>query len=95
MQRKKHRAEFKAKIAFEAAKGIKTLGQLASEFKIHPTQITTWKKTLMTQMPELFKSSGQHQKEDDGVTKAELYEQIGRMRVELDWLKKKSDEAIS
>jgi transposase-like protein len=90
MQRKKHSAEFKAKIAIEAVKGLKTINEIASESEVHPTQITLWKKQLIEGVPTLFATSrGQKQKNEEELT-ATLYQQIGQLKVELDWVKKKS-----
>lgn len=87
-KRKRHSAEFKAKVALEAVKGVQTLQQLAKDFQVHPTQITMWKKQLTSQVAGLFKRGP----ECDGGTDEELrqaYEKIGRLDVELEWLKKK------
>jgi transposase-like protein len=90
MQRKKHSAEFKAKVALEAAKGLKTINEIASESEVHPTQVTLWKKQLLEEMASLFASSrGQKEKTQEELT-AVLYQQIGQLKVELDWVKKKS-----
>jgi len=90
MQRKKHSAEFKAKIALEAAKGLKTINEIASEAEVHPTQVTLWKKQLIEEASTLFASSrGQKEKSQEDLTAA-LYQQIGQLKVELDWVKKKS-----
>ena len=90
MQRKKHSAEFKAKIALEAAKGLKTINEIASESEVHPTQVTLWKKQLIEEIPTLFASSrGQKEKSQEDLT-AMLYQQIGQLKVELDWIKKKA-----
>jgi putative transposase len=90
MQRKKHSAEFKAKVALEAAKGLKTINEIASESEVHPTQVTLWKKQLLEEIPTLFASNrGQKQKTQEDLT-ATLYQQIGQLKVELDWVKKKS-----
>jgi putative transposase len=90
MQRKKHSAEFKAKIALEAAKGLKTINEIASESEVHPSQVTLWKKQLLEEIPTLFANNrGQKQKKDEDLT-AMLYQQIGQLKVELDWVKKKS-----
>jgi transposase-like protein len=90
MQRKKHSAEFKAKIALEAIKGLKTINEIASEAEVHPTQVNLWKKQLLEEIPSLFTSSrSQKQKNDEDLTAA-LYQQIGQLKVELDWVKKKS-----
>jgi len=90
MQRKKHSAEFKAKIALEAANGLKTINEIASESEVHPSQVTLWKKQLLEEIPDLFANNrGQKQKKDEDLT-AMLYQQIGQLKVELDWVKKKS-----
>jgi transposase-like protein len=90
MQRKKHSAEFKAKIALEAAKGLNTINEIASESEVHPSQVTLWKKQLLEEIPTLFASNrGQKPKKEDELT-AMLYQQIGQLKVELDWVKKKS-----
>jgi transposase-like protein len=90
MQRKKHSAEFKAKVALEALKGLKTINEIASEVQVHPTQINLWKKQLAEEIPTIFAPSrGQKQKNEEDLT-ASLYQQIGQLKVELDWVKKKS-----
>ena len=90
MQRKQHSADFKAKVALEAIKGLKTVNELASEFGVHPTQIHQWKKQALDELPGIFSSRrAQNQKEQEDLT-ANLYQQIGQLKVELDWLKKKS-----
>jgi transposase-like protein len=95
MQRKKHSAEFKAKIALEAVKGLKTINEIAGEAEVHPTQVTLWKKQLLEELPTLFASSrGLKDKQQDDLT-ATLYQQIGQLKVELDWVKKKSGIAGS
>jgi len=74
MQRKKHSAEFKAKIALEAAKGLKTINEIAGEAEVHPTQVTLWKKQLLDEMPSLFASSrGKQEKKEEDLTAA-LYQ---------------------
>lgn len=88
-KRKRHSAEFKAKVALEAIKGMKTLQQLAKDFQVHPTQITMWKKQVSRHVVELFKRGAGG---TDGGAEEELrqaYEKIGRLDVALDWLKKK------
>ena len=88
MQRKKHSAEFKAKIALEAVKGLKTINEIAGESEVHPTQVTLWKKQLLDEMPSLFASNrGKQEKKEEDLTAA-LYQQIGQLKVELDWVKK-------
>ena len=85
-----HSPKFKARVAVEAIRGEKTLSQLGSQFKVHPIQIGKWRKTALDQLPELF-VDGRTRKPNHGeVENTALYEEIGRLKVELDWLKKKS-----
>lgn len=87
MARKRHTAEFKAKVALEAAKEIKTMNELASQYEVHPGQISQWKKQLLENIAAVFstqKKGADHTKKFD-----ELYRQIGEVTVERDWLKKK------
>jgi transposase-like protein len=87
--RKQHSPQFKARVVIEAIRGQKTLSQLASQFKVHPIQIAKWRKAALEQMPELF-VDGRTRKLRSGETDNNaLYEEIGRLKVELDWLKKK------
>lgn len=88
--RRNHSAEFKARVALEALKGIKSMSELASEYEVHPNQISTWKKQVSAELPGIF--SNRRKREADGgeELKARLYEQIGQLQVELNWLKKKS-----
>jgi transposase-like protein len=86
--RKPRSPKFKARIAVEAIRGERTLGQLGSQFKVHPIQIAKWRKTALEQLPELF-VDGRRGKQNGEAESEVLYEQIGRLKVELDWLKKK------
>ncbi len=85
--RKRHSAEFKAKVALEAAKDIKTLSELSSQYGVHASQISQWKKQLLDGMSELFNKH--RQPEDQSKQVDDLYRQIGQVTVERDWLKKK------
>lgn len=90
MKRRKFSAEFKTKVAIEAIRGLKTLNEISSEYEVHPNQITKWKKQLLNLAPQIFKdrkNSGSN-KEDKKVEK--LYQEIGQLQVELNWLKKKT-----
>ena len=89
-KRRNHSAQFKAKVALAAAKGDKTIAELASEFDVHPNQIAQWKKQLLQSLPELFSRSRQKEKQKHDVLTEYLYQQIGQLKVELDWLKKKA-----
>jgi transposase-like protein len=87
--RKQYSPKFKAKVAVEAIRGERTLSQLASQYHVHPIQVGQWRKTALEQMADLF-VDGRKRKGDDGdVEKEALFEEIGRLKVELDWLKKK------
>lgn len=89
--RKVHTAAFKAKVALAAVKELQTVSQLASTHGVHPTQIHQWKKQLLEGAAEVFSSGagGKRSRSEDECTPAELYEQIGRLKMELEWLKKK------
>lgn len=90
MQRKKHSAQLKAKVALAAVKGDKTINEIAGEYGVHPTQIQQWKKQLLEELPNIFsKKRANKAKETEELT-AQLYQQIGQLKVELDWVKKKS-----
>ena len=87
--RKQHSPAFKARVAIEAIRGEKTLSQLGSQFKVHPIQIAKWRKSAMEQLPELFVDGRKRKGEPADVGNDALYDEIGRLKVELDWLKKK------
>lgn len=88
--RTKRTSEFKAKVALAAIRGDQTVAELASLYKVHPNQITTWKRQAQEQMVAAFDSKKSKSVKDDERLKEELYRQIGQLKVELDWLKKKS-----
>ena len=87
-KRKTHSAKFKAKIALEAYKGDKTAAELISAHKISSGQISNWKKQLIDGATQLFEPR-QTKAIDEAALTSPLYEEIGRLKVELDWLKKK------
>ena len=87
--RKHHSNEFKARVALDAVKGIHSLSELASRYKIHPTQIAQWKKHLMDNAPQVFDQGRSGSAENaEGLT-APLYQEIGRLKMEVDFLQKK------
>jgi len=90
-QRKKRSAAFKAKVAVETIRGERTVSELAGAYQVHPSQIAAWKKQALAGLVDLFADGRRRRKQqDDEVLKAELYQQIGQLKVELDFLKKKS-----
>lgn len=90
-KRRKFSKEFKAKVALEALKEHKTISELASEYKLHATQIRKWKKAAKDSLPEVFGSTSTDDRRRHEELTSTLYEQIDRLKVELDWLKKKHD----
>ena len=89
-KRKQYSPKFKFKVALEAAKEQKTISQIASQHNLHPTQIRNWKKRLISEGGNLFEQKTTAQKEiHHQAQEAALYEQIGRLKMELEWLKKK------
>jgi transposase-like protein len=88
--RTKRTSEFKAKVALAAIRGDQTVAELASLYKVHPNQITTWKRQAQDQLVAAFDNKRTKSSKKDEKLKEELYRQIGQLKVELDWLKKKS-----
>jgi len=89
-QRRQFSADWKAKIALEAIKGQRTIQEIASHYEVHPTQVTQWKKELLARAAEIFSGAKKSEAKAEEELKAELYQQIGKLQVEVDWLKKKS-----
>ena len=87
--RKNHDSAFKAKVALEAIKGEKTMAQISSEYGVHANQIRQWRQRLLEEMPGVFSDRRQKKEKQNEEMTAELYRQIGQLKVELDWLKKK------
>jgi len=88
--KKKFTPAFKAKVALEALKGQKTLAELAKFYEVHPNQIGQWKKKLLEEMPKAFNGKRDKEAKNQEELVEELYKQIGQLKVERDWLKKKS-----
>ena len=88
-KRRLHSGEFKAKVAVAALRGDRTLSELAATFEAHPIQIAKWKKQAVAALPEVFATRRDTEAEDHEALKAALYQEIGQLKVELDWLKKK------
>jgi len=88
-KRKQHSAAFKVQVALAAFKGDKTINELASQFGVHPTLIHSWRKHLLAGAETVFHTGAKSATVDTESHTAELYEQIGRLKMELEWLKKK------
>lgn len=90
-QRRRHGDDFKARVALAAVKEQKTVNELAGQFGVHTSQVQEWKRRLLEGARELFASSGERKRRgDEEPDTAELFEQIGRLKMELEWLKKKA-----
>jgi len=89
-KRKSHTAAFKAQVALATLKGDKTVNELAGQFAVHPTLIHAWKKQLFQGAEGVFANGAKAADSDAQVVQAQLYEQIGRLKMELEWLKKKA-----
>lgn len=89
-KRRQHSDQFKFKVALEASKGQRTVNELASEYNLHPTQISSWKKQLLEEGAGVFSRNTNTKQQEQSGREAELYEQIGRLKMELEWLKKKA-----
>jgi transposase-like protein len=88
-RRNHYSADFKAKVALAAMKGQHTINELAASFGVHPNQVLQWKKQALEAMPDAFSARRVREAQDEEALKAQLYQQIGQLKVELDWLKKK------
>ena len=88
-KRRKFSAALKARVALEAIKGQRSVAELAGEHQVHPSQITQWKKQLLASAEAVFSERGESAAREREELLAQLYQQIGQMKMELDWLKKK------
>ena len=89
--RKRYDGAFKAKVALLAIKGEQTTAEIASSYSVHPSQVTQWKKQVLEALPEVFSERNKKQEQNREEVESELYRQIGQLKVEVDWLKKKSE----
>ena len=87
--RKTYSTEFKVKVVLEAFKGQRTINELSSHYGIHPNQVNQWKRQAVESLPEVFSTRRVRVAEEEDALKGQLYQQIGQLKVELDWLKKK------
>lgn len=93
-KRRRFSAEFKARLALEAARGVKTVNEIAAENEVHPVQVSKWKKELVQGAPAVFEREGKAGREQEEAAQrvARLERKVGQLTVELDWLTKKSKE---
>jgi transposase-like protein len=90
IERRKHSPSFKAKVALEAVKGEETVAQLAARYEVHPGQIQTWKKSLLAGAAGVFNGNHDKRQKSDEALVAKLYQQIGQLKVERDFLAERS-----
>ncbi len=90
-QRRQHTAEIKAKVALIAIKGERTVNEIATMYGVHPAMIAKWKKQALEELPQVFASRRSATVRAQEDITATLYQQIGQLKVELDWLKKKAE----
>jgi len=88
-QRRRHSAQFKFQVAMDALKETKTIAQLSAQYGVHPNQISHWKKQLIDEGSTVFSKANADQQRRQESIQAALYEQIGRLKMELEWLRKK------
>ena len=88
--RKQYDNRFKAQVAIEAIKNQRTMAQIASDYEVHPNQVSQWKRQILEQSPQLFANGHPQAASDNDRLIAELYRQIGQLKVELDWVQKKT-----
>jgi transposase-like protein len=89
-QRNHYTTEFKVKVALAAIKGQQTVNEIAAAYGVHPNQVLQWKKQALEALPEVFSTRRGRVVRDEEALQARLYQQIGQLKVELDWLKKKA-----
>jgi transposase-like protein len=89
-QRNHYSADFKAKVALAAIKGQQTVNEIAATYSVHPNQVLQWKKQALAALPETFSTHRARAAQDEEALRAQLYQQIGQLKVEVDWLKKKA-----
>ena len=88
-ERRRFTDKFKAEVAIDAVRGVKTLAELAAQYRVHPNRVSSWKKQLLRKAPELFATGKNGGSKTDEELTAPLYEEIGRLKMDLRWLEKK------
>ena len=89
-RRKRYGAEFKAKVAIEAIKGQRTVNEIGGRYEVHPNMVSQWKKQALEQLSEVFSEVRVRKERSEEELRDQLYQQIGQLKVEVDWLKKKA-----
>ena len=89
-KRRRFSPDFKFRVALEAVKGERTMAELSSKYSVHPSQISLWKRQLLDGGATIFARNGTKEEQDQAAIQSDLYEQIGRLKMELEWLKKKA-----
>jgi len=88
---KRHSAELKSKVVVAAIRGVMTVQEIASKYEVHPTLVAKWKNEVLSGLPAVFETGAAKRDKSEARLREQLYEQIGRLKVENDWLKKKAD----
>lgn len=88
-KRRQHSPDLKARVGLEALKGLESIHAIAAKYQIHPVQVSQWKKEATERLPEVFARKGDQDAKDAQERERELFEEIGRLKMELEWLKKK------
>jgi putative transposase len=88
--RTSYTTEFKVKVVLEAFKGQRTINEISSDYGIHPNQVMNWKKQAIESLPDVFATRRTRDAQEEEELKGQLYQQIGQLKVELDWIKKKA-----
>lgn len=88
-QRRKHSKEFKARVALEAIRGVKTISEIAAEFEIHPVMVGNWKKEMLENLPTLFEQKNVKKEKDRDRETEHLHRKVGQLTMEVDFLEKK------
>ena len=91
-KRRQHSPDLKARVGLEALKGIEPIHAIAAKYQVHPVQVSQWKKEASERLPEVFARKADQDAEAAKAREKELFEEIGRLKMELEWLKKKAGE---
>ena len=91
-KRRQHSPDLKARVGLEALKGIEPIHAIAAKYEVHPVQVSQWKKEIAERLPEVFARKADHEAEASKEREKELYEEIGRLKMQLEWVKKKAGE---